>query len=380
MFCNEKLEQLIQLSAHQFGEHLELHRSAPQIRFVDHLIARRLEKANQVSGRNIIYLDTNAWKCIVDFRLGNSRLTQEMISFAHTAELAAHSGKFLFPIGLPTFFELDSMTSESTHNALLILVDELCAGFCLAPFPERISIEMEKLRRGDYNQDSELSDYLRSPVELLGIPFTSLTDSLNWFVDENTFNKALFDTVSDLPFSFLLCLARESPGLKWNNNANISELNIGKDAHKIEAPNLITAIAIELRGVIETYCKSEQVDIPAKEIALLSLNALHHWHTNPKSKAFPTLRILSSLFGLMKYDKQRRYKDGDPTDFLAAASALPVSKALFTDRRLNNLLTDSRLLITDFAESKVVSGFAEMASFLGGALDSEVAGNRAASS
>jgi hypothetical protein len=84
----------------------------------------------------------------------------------------------------------------------------------------------------------------------------------------------------------------------------------------------------------------------------------------PESRALPTLHILSSLYGLMRFDSQRRYHDGDPNDFMVAASALPVANALFTDKKLSNLLSDRRIGLSKFSNCKVVSGFDEMAKYL----------------
>jgi hypothetical protein len=70
------------------------------------------------------------------------------------------------------------------------------------------------------------------------------------------------------------------------------------------------------------------------------------------------------LYGLRRFDPQRRYRDGDPNDFMVAASALPVAEALFTDRKPANLLSDTRIGINQFSNCTVVSGFDGMATYL----------------
>jgi hypothetical protein len=78
----------------------------------------------------------------------------------------------------------------------------------------------------------------------------------------------------------------------------------------------------------------------------------------------PTLRVLSALYGMMRFDARRKYKDGDQADFLTAASALPIADAFFTDRRLAALLSEPALSLSRFSRCVVVSGFEEMTNYL----------------
>ncbi|ODV40610.1 hypothetical protein AWV79_05990 [Cupriavidus sp. UYMMa02A] len=263
--------------------------------------------------------------------------------FGASIEQIARTGKFAFPIGLPTFFELDSMVDPATRDTVTRLVDELSQGLCIAPSPERIGAELRKLRLADLQASEGLEDFLCSPVELLGIPAVSLHEFLKAKLGEDTFNKAFFDALAELPFSIQLEVAGSSPNGKWNNSHGIADLNTGKIEHQEEIANLNTGIFVELKGCIATWFAEEGVVLTPQEIAMYALTAQYHWHQMPSSRALPTLRVLSSLYGLMRLDPQRRYRDGDPNDFMVAASALPVAQALFTDRRLANLLSTREL-------------------------------------
>lgn len=66
----------------------------------------------------------------------------------------------------------------------------------------------------------------------------------------------------------------------------------------------------------------------------------------------------------MRFDSQRRYKKGDPSDFMVAATALPIADAFFTDRKLANLIADKRIGLKQFSNCIVVSGFDRMAEHL----------------
>ncbi|MBR8276786.1 hypothetical protein KDX15_23385 [Burkholderia cenocepacia] len=359
------LDSAIKAAAKRIDHYIEIHQVHPEISFSDHVKAKRKELASRASAFRLIYLDTNAWRCFADYLLGNEEVTPEMKLFAASLEQAANTGKFAFPIGLPTFFELDSMVDPATRDTVTRLVDELSQGLCIAPSQERIGSELRKLRLTDLQTSEGLEDFLCSPVELLGIPAVSLHEFLKAKLDEATFNKAFFDALAELPFSIQLKVAGSSPHGKWNNSHGIADLNTGKIEHQEEIANLNTGIFVELEGCIAAWFREEGVVTTPQEIACYALTALYHWHQMPSSRALPTLRVLSSLHGLMRLDSKRRYQKGDPNDFMVAASALPVAQALFTaDRKLVNLLSDARIGFRNFSDCTIVSSFTEMAKYL----------------
>lgn len=361
---SEVLDSVIKASAARLSHYIEVHRVCPNVTFFEHVRAKRKERAARVSTKKLICLDTNAWKCIADFREKKSGLTPDMNAFGETIEKIAQTGVFVCPISRPTFVELDSMTSSATRDTLRQLVDELSQGFCITPFHDRVGSELRKLRLGDLQTLEAPEEFLCSPVELLGIPTMPLPEFVIVHVDQNTFNKAFYDAMSELPFSIQLDVVASSPGAKWDNSRGTADLNTGKDEHQSEIKDLNTGIFVELKGCIETSFSSEKINLSATDIAFYALSALSHWNQAPSSRALPTLRVLSSLYGLMRFDAKRRYRDGDPNDFMLAASALPVAHALFTDKKLANLLSDSRIGLKNFTECVVVSGFGEMARYL----------------
>ena len=239
-------------------------------------------------------MDSNAWKCLADFANNKPRLTSEMKYFAKAIERCRLSGNFAFPIGLPTFFEMDAMTNPETHEAFVRMVDGLSHGCCTTPFPERIGLEVTRLIKGDLSEMKDPADFVVSPIELLGIPVLSFGLTELKDVDEATFNKAFYDVISRLPFSAQLQIAKQHDTPKWDNTRGTAELNRGKLEHQTEIANLNTGILIELRGIISAWREAEHVELSDNTINAISINALYHWHQNPTSKAFPTIRILSA--------------------------------------------------------------------------------------
>jgi hypothetical protein len=361
---SSSLDSAISASANRISHYIEVHRGHPQVPLYDHIKRRRGERAARARSLKLIYLDANAWKCMSDFRRNKANLTPAMKTFGASIDRAVQTGKFAFPIGVPTYFELDSMTDPATRETLARLVDELSQGFCITPFSDRVGSELRKLRTSKLDEPEGLDDFLCSPIELMGIATISSLRFLKSHVDKETLNKAFFDALSELPFSFQLEVTGTSPGAKWDNSRCITDLNDGKAERQSEIANLNTGIFVELTGCIAAWFREEGVTLSQPEIKRYALEAQYHWHKTPTSRALPTLRVLSSLYGLMRFDPQRRYQNGDPSDFMVAASALPVADALYTDRKLANLLSDRRIGLNRFSACTVVSGFEDMAAHL----------------
>ena len=359
-----KIAELAQASAAQLGENIKRHSQTPQVTFAEHIRRVRKERSELIRDKRLIYLDTNAWKCLADHQLNKPRLTSAMSDFAAAIGRVRESGQFVFPIGLATFFELDALTNPETRDSIVELVDGLSLGYCIAPFPERIGQELTHAGLANFQDDDDPADFLRSPIELLGIPEMVPTDAGLAIVDRNTFNKAFFDTLVQLPFSLQLEVARTSPVSKWDNSRGTEELNQGKVAHQAEIVNLNTGIFVELKGIIEAWKTGEGIPVLSPQVAQQAAAIQYHWHQNPTSRAMPTLRVLSSLYGLMRFDANRKYKDGDQADFLTAASALPIAEAFFTDRRLAALLSEPTLSLNSFSKCVVVSGFEAMTKYI----------------
>ena len=361
---SSSLDSAIRASANRISHYIELHKCSPLIPLYDHIKRRRNEKAILARSLKLIYLDTNAWKCMSDFRRNKENLTPAMKMFGTSIERAIQTGRFAFPIGLPTYFELDSMTDPTTRKNLTRLVDELSQGFCITPYSDRIGSELRKLRMDKLDELEGLEDFLCSPIELMGIPKISTLGFLESQIDKETFNKALFDTLSELPFSFQLEVASTCSEAKWDNSHGIADLNDGKAAHQSKMVNLNTSIFVELKGCIEVWFREAGINISQQEIVLYTVQAQYHWHETSTSRALPTLRVLSSIYGLMRFDPQRRYQNGDISDFMVAASALSIADALFTDKKLANLLSDKRIGLNRFSDCTVVSGFENMSAYL----------------
>lgn len=363
---SEVLDSLANKAVERIQQLIDLYEGQSNVSLHDHVRTQRKERAARAKAFRLIYLDTNAWKCIVDFSVGKPTLTPEMVYFARMMELAGASGSFAFPISAPTLFEMDAMTDSVTRDSMCRIADQLSKGLCVIPFTERFDTELRQIKSKKFDVTEDLDAFLCSPAELLGIPEFSANGF--WPVNKLTFDKALFDVMSEMPFSTLLEVTRDEQGLKWDNDRGVNEENLRKSKLQVLGLNLNTAIAIEFRELIGAWFKDINVELSIEDLNRYAYRAMLYWQDNKGAKFAPTLRSLSSIRGLMLLDPQRKYQKGDINDFMIAASALPVASAFFTDRKLKNLITDKRIGIDHYSDCKVVSGFAEMGRYLEQAL------------
>ena len=104
---SSSLDSAIRTSATRISHYIEVHRGHPEVSFQEHVRRRCKERAARVSSRKLVYLDTLAWKCLADYRQGKTNLTPAMKEFGAAMERTAQTGRFAFPISVPTYFELD---------------------------------------------------------------------------------------------------------------------------------------------------------------------------------------------------------------------------------------------------------------------------------
>ncbi|WP_139169771.1 hypothetical protein [Chitinasiproducens palmae] len=88
------------------------------------------------------------------------------------------------------------------------------------------------------------------------------------------------------------------------------------------------------------------------------------WKQAPSSRALPTIRILGSLYGMMRFDPNRRYKNGAPKRLLDSGIRPPRRPCTFRGQKFANLLSDKRIGLDKSLDCTVVAGFGEMAQHL----------------
>ena len=343
---------------------LMFHRSAPSMSYEDYVGAQRAALAESLSGKHIIYLDTNAWKCLSDFVLGKQSLTAAMKAFCEAITCDAIQQRCVFPMGISTLFELESMNDPDTQKILTHLVDQYARNICLFTQFEVVPEEFHHFANDRAPLTLPHGQRFCRSVELFTFFRPTAPKDLGPADLETVYLKAIYDVLTALPLSSQLEMARSSGQSPWDNNAGIESMNEGKKAHQARIVNFIDGLYVELAGVLQLAVPERPRIAGWTQPNHWSLEALTHWKDHPQSQQLITARIMANLHAVMRFTENRVFKKGDIADFATAATALPVCHALFTDQRLVRIAQDKNSEIPKFNSCELVYGFDRFAEYL----------------
>jgi len=331
------------------------------ISYDNHVNEKRDRLYSSIGDRKIVYLDTNAWKCLSDFQRRKPTLTADMLDYSTEMFNEDTCDKFLFPITMSTIFELQSMNDPDTIATLASIIDKLSKNVCIIPDVDRIESEIRIFLSGEELLPRKL--YFIRPFELMNIPipdFPIPTDSLKL-----PYKKALYDLIEEKPVSTYLTddMFRGDINEKWDNNDGIDEMNTGKAAYQSAINSIQEGRFIELSGIFRDRYRgpSGMKDVPPSK--WLALQAMWHWHEHPSSNQLISARVMASIHSIMRLEKNRNFKKGDVADFSTATTVIPFCDALFTDARLVNIATDIKIEMSKFCDCKII-GFSGFANYL----------------
>lgn len=345
------------------SERFTFHRAHSRITYEDYRENQRRAIRDSISAKCVVYLDTNAWKCLSDFERKKSTLTESMIDFAQTMNSGAIRDKFVFPIGAATLFELQSMDDPVSLSTLIELVDRFSMGVGCPPPDEAIRQELALFHAKTDRESGVEPERFCHPSEIFGIVELYVPDLLP--VPETlAFKKTMLDIVHSLPISAHLEMAVASDLPQWDNNEGIATMNEGMLAHQHQIKSYADALLVELSGILHRFVPDGppiRNFPPAKAHAL---RAMIHWHDNPQRRQLITARILANLHASVRHLANRKFRKGDIADFTTAQIALPCAHAFFTDKALANLLKEPNIALKQFCSCEVVSGFGNFSAYL----------------
>lgn len=331
------------------------------VSYDDYVNERRAFLYSAIGDRKIVYLDTNAWKCLSDFQRGKTTLTADMVDYSTEMFKENTCDKFLFPITMSTIFELQSMNDPDTICTLAGIIDKFSKSVCIIPDVDRIESEIGIFFAGRELLPRKL--YFIRPFEMMNISipeFPAPTDSLRLI-----YKKAMYDLLDEKPVSVYLIdeVFKGDINDKWDNNNGIDEMNVGKAANQNSIKSIQDGLFIELAGIFQDRYVG-QSGIPGMTPSKwLAIQVMSHWEEQPLSSQLISARVMASIHSIMRLEKNRNFKKGDIADFSTAATVVPVCDAFFTDTRLVNIVTDIKIEISKFCNCKII-GFSEFANYL----------------
>ena len=329
---------------------------------IDQYIKRRsLYLGASIEKKLKVYLDTKYWLLLRDAHIGKSR------SPSHTKLLellckARQSGLVVCPCYLPTFLELARQSDPFTLQCTSELMDILSGGVCLISPEERIIMEIIYFFRTESDgAESCYEPHLLAWTKIsyvLGVvlPYVNLLDNkTNRSLQIECFDSVWGRTLQDMLQTFGAHEFYDNIGRKRFNFAD--KLNSEKFEHEHELRSFSETILTEIGGILDTIIpllKEAAIQINLTETKLaanddelegrcserLMANSIYNFFRLGKIKnKLPTIKIKSTLYAAIRWDKNRKFKDNDLLDIEHATGALPYCDVFLTEKSLCSLVT-----------------------------------------
>jgi len=345
------------------SERFAFHRANPTGSLDEYRQELRRKLRDRIQSKRIIYLDTNAWKCLSDYARGKANLNEAMVNFAQTMNTDRVRDNCVFPIGPTTLFELQSMEDPASISTLAELVERFSMNVGCQPPNEVIDQELALFNRKETRDANAEPERFCHPMEITGKLELNIPKLLPP-PEELAFKKASLDILYALPTAAHLEMACTSIQSRWDNTAGIDEMNAGMIAYQHELKTFPDALLVELTGIMSFHVPVGPPIGGFRPEKAQALMAMIHWSEQPNSRHLVTARIQANLHATVRYIENRKFRKGDIADFITAQVALPSAHALFTDRALANLLGEPKIGLAKFCSCDVVSGFDSFAAYL----------------
>jgi hypothetical protein len=320
----------------------------------DHIKAERLKLRAAIAGRIIIYLDTKFW---IILREQNRKTDPYEKQLLHLVFRLYDVGKCVFPISEITFWEILKQHDKVTLYDTVNLVDKLSSGLSIINLDERVQVEVSHFFQSkNENETNNLNELIWSKLAwILGFRFLS---QLKTEIEQKNF----FDFVGKISFAEMLKIIDVNGGIRpFTFKDNIQELNQNKRIYEGENRTIDAMFLSELSGYIDHFkdSLSEAIykmfyektgryptDDEKGEVDTggLSTFIYNEFKLKKITNELPSLRIVPELFAAARWDKGRKFSDGNDTmDFLHASFALPYCNYFFTERELHSLIIQRHL-------------------------------------
>lgn len=314
-----------------------------------------LDLFENIGDKIIIYLDLKYWILLRD-RDRITDITKSKVA-EHLIRLLDNN-KCVFPISKTTFWEIMKQT-EDTRELTFAVVDKFSKGLTIANGNVRLRIEfyywMQKLQKRELLIEPAKLIWTHINLEI-GRKFYSDKASL---LDE-TIQKSLINFVCGFSISDLFNSNNQPfPSVKYKDN--IEAFNENKEKHKNENKSFDEMFLSELGGMLDVF-KNDINDIVADSLTeqtgrQLTEDEKQHvdkdaWckliYQSFRLKKVTTelslLKIYPTLHAVMRWNKDRKYKDGNDTmDVMHAATALPYCNYFFTEKELATMVIQQKL-------------------------------------
>ena len=315
------------------------------------LINRQIKIGQSISHLKKIYLDTNYWIRITDCKTSADKALLNLL------EKLVEAGKVILPISEVTFWEILKQTDINSLKRSAQVIDKLSKGISIINEKERQKLEFihfVKQRTNSQIYDINKAVWTTLSLNLLN-PF---------FIEKNPemINESFLDFVETMSFEKIITFLESTSNLKpFHFKDNIDKLNYAKEKYNWQNKNFNEMFLTELGGYLEIFennfnqyfeeiyfletgkivSEEEKKNIDSKLWKTMIYNLTKH---NKLKNELPSYRIYPLMNAEIRWNKTRKYKDGNDTmDFLHVTASLPYFDFFFTEKELRSIINKHKL-------------------------------------
>ncbi|MCP4594213.1 MAG: hypothetical protein GY842_26080 [bacterium] len=351
---------------------LERHKSHPDVSLDMYARGQRHNVGLRALSRHRIYLDQRYWIHCRDAFLGRPTNPQHTRIWRGLCN-AVKAGRLWCPAFGSVLAETMKQKDLDSRRATACVVDQLSGGLALQPPIDRGIREISH-----YTWTKLLGDTTLGPAEhyvwvrvghIMGELFpmeTAFPPDL-----ELAMQKTMYDLQATQSLEDFVRLVDSAPYPADDDRLFQAVQNLMCDVHRQESSDYEDARSIELRGVAglwmselhgfaeDLFRKGKRVELDGapttpRELALnLMAIVVAGLRMGRIQTELPCLHVQTGIHAAMRF-KRQKFQKGDTHDFQHAAAALPYCNALFTERRLGNLLTREPLWYDELYDCRVL--------------------------
>ncbi|KYJ85778.1 hypothetical protein [Sulfurovum riftiae] len=331
--------------------------------FESYVKKRNLKLGKDIVDRKKIYLDTKYW---VDFcNIALQKNTNNAISkvYEYSRKLVEEN-KVIFPISYRIYIELLRQSDEETLFETVKIMDYLSQGVAIISEEERVELEILYFLRKNTSKSKEIN--LHEPIELVWTKIVNILGVMSpqlsaISLEENLqVKKMFFDYTWDMSlYKMLLSMGMDNIGKFPTERSITDELNLEKIEYFEQNNTLNQTYMSELSAILDLYrekfnnllqhihfeyFKVESIDSEdQQDYSNQVANIIYYMFEKQKNEIFlPSWDIMAKIHALIRWDKNRKYKDNDFNDIGHIVTALPYFDYFFTEKSFSSLITQSK--------------------------------------
>lgn len=315
-----------------------------------YLLKKQIDFGNAIYDCKKIYLDINFW-----IRLRDQETDSDKALF-NILERLVEENKCVLPISEILFWEMLKQNDVSLLKKMANVMTRLSKGFSIISDQERQQLEFINFIHSKTQEpvfDLNVAAWTKTSINII-------YNMMLKFEPKKADNRFI-DFLENISFEKIITLAESGNFKPFRFKDDIEYQNKAKEKFKHENKSLKQMYLSELSGYLETFdsdfirymddiyfletgmhlSSSEKENVYFTNWSLCIYNLVRD---NKITTELPSFTIFSELYAIVRWNKDRKYKDGNDTlDFMHATAALPYYDYFFTEKELRSNIAQQKL-------------------------------------